>query len=391
MSHFSCLLQQKEARLKRKLELQRGNFSLAGIREHIARHDEMMMNHQKEFQQISPLRRLRNNRRHKLMEEGGGEIPASNNIRNGGTDDELSVGGSSVESSFITEAPTGSTGKKLKKKRLKTKFNERAKNDMIVEKILKGKSKLELQDRLRRKEEFIENVSKHRKPSPRRLEAVAGAAQVDPIISTKGNKSKLLPSPNANTKSTESVSSITAMRVLENNVGSLVISQLQVSPRGLQVSPRSSAAEIQRASSKLLKPAGLAGMPASQLQQSSTVSSNDASFAMDDNDPDGDLPILSQFRSQFGEGNGNGTPFAKYEYPANFASIASVEDDGDLGSSTMGIGAVGEQHKSTRQPLQRSQWVDQLLVPDPEEDNLAEVYEAGFSLYLAEKGITVQK
>jgi hypothetical protein len=350
------------------LELQKANFSLASIREHIAKHDEHIAMHKKEFEHVSPIRKLRQKRRQTLDKDnnmiegaarpvilpplgsqlGSEQQQESTSLQGIDSGDEASVN----TKSFITEGRSKRRGK-----RLKTKLNEKIKNELAMEKILRNKGKLEMNERMRRKEEFSDNVKKHKMPSPRRL---PGLGLSHDIATSKAN----LASPVSGKSPRNNVSSITQVRVLED-LGSLVVSQLQVSPRIPPMgSPRASAANLSKVSPRELV----------NSNSSFRVADNSGILGMDDND---DLHDILSLQQEARENN----PFGlKYEYPAHISGAA------ENSSSSVEDLINGEPSHYTR-----AEWVTQLLASDPEEDNLAEVYEAGFSMYLAEKGIELEK
>ena len=93
----------------------------------------------------------------------------------------------------------------------------------------------------------------------------------------------------------------------------------------------------------------------------------------------------------------------KYEYPeiaqSNERDLSSVLEKPVLSvlpttydTNEVAVGALLTLDSPAQQGgAGRSAWVADLLVGDPEEDNLAEIYEAGFSMYLVEKGISLEE
>jgi hypothetical protein len=350
---------QAEARIKRKMELQKANYSLAAIREHISKHDELMQNHKKQFEEVSPLRRLRQRRRRqKNTDTEDLAVPEFPSIVDSGrlVADDRTADDTSVDTtkSFITQG-----GKRTKKgKRLKTKLNDKIKSELVIEKLLRSQDKLELQERIKKKEKFSENVKKHKMPSPRRLPSL-GVQHDLPSLGVNAADSLI--------KSPSHVSSITAVRVIDE-VGSLVVSQLQVSPRIPHMSPRASASDLMKGSPRqLLNSNSSFGAHMSIQEPNVTSSSRDPHVLVDRPEP-----------------SPGQRPFTKYEYPPDLEPASSI-------SPGIKPTLSNEDIFSTSTPYQRSEWVTQLLAEDPEEGNLAEVYEAGFSMYLAEKGIEIGK
>lgn len=367
--------ERNEVRIRRKLDLQKANFSLAAIREHIAKHDEIMAIKQKEYEQSSPLRRKNDQRKARMPSTSVDDtlpplsyVPPLPEIAKDNDD-----GSVDTATSFISPG-----GVRKKRKKLKTKLNEKIKQDLLFEKAQRDKVKIDLEERMKKKEEFSEHVKKHKKPSPQKMMFPSGTT-VDSKYAKSPRIDPLTKSPsNGN-------SSITALRVIEN-LDSLTVSQLQATPRGApspshsKISPRASMGDLRHVRDThldaYLKLSPRLSEPALSLHLSEN---GDDSLSNDLAGPKGklnrrppkDSPVVTQLIEKY-----------QYPEPAVRANNLVVADKPDF--------AVAGFPLNSPKQTGRASWVSELLLADPDEDNLAEIYEAGFSMYLVEKGISLE-
>ena len=365
--------------------MQKANFSLAAIREHIAKHDEIMAIKQKEHEQLSPLRRKSDQRRARMPTTSADDtlpqlshVPPLPGIARSPSRTDNDDGSVDTATSFISPS-----GIRKKRKKLKTKLNEKIKQDLLFEKAQREKVKIELEERMKKKEEFSEHVKKHKKPSPQKMMFPSGIT-IDSKYAKSPRIDPLTKSPsNGNGNGT---SSITALRVIDN-LDSLVVSQLQVTPRGApspshnKISPRASMGDLRHGHAhdthldEYLKLSPRSSEPVLLLHEAK----RDEGFLINNVNVD----FVSGPKEKLNRRPPKDSPVVvtqlmdKYQYPG-YPDTAMQQPDiniNDLGSP---------------EQTGRASWVSELLIADPEEDNLSEIYEAGFSMYLFEKGISLE-